>query len=252
MTSPNHGKVVAGQPILWRGVVLGVIGGLCGYWGPLHFTPGANQGPVLGIFFTGPAGFAAGCGFGWIVNRLTVSVLIREGTFVILVLVIGSGAILMSLPERRLVGSLIDGRIEGCDPAAGLFQRAAGEWQRRIAINPSLRARPGWETEIQVRMKVKGGVVVKLDSYRRKDVYATGTRSRKATDWIDDRYSGRFWADFGGANCSNYGRAERVFWVETWNEGESIVVPPESLAGFLDLEWLRLVPAEVVRFAAMK
>ena len=51
----------------WRGeTVLGfaaVIGGFsfaAGFFGPLIFTPQANQGPLLGIFITGPAGFVAG------------------------------------------------------------------------------------------------------------------------------------------------------------------------------------------------
>ena len=31
-----------------------------GFFGPILLTPGANQGPLLGIFITGPIGFAVG------------------------------------------------------------------------------------------------------------------------------------------------------------------------------------------------
>jgi hypothetical protein len=31
-----------------------------GFFGPLIFTPDANQGPLLGIFITGPLGFVLG------------------------------------------------------------------------------------------------------------------------------------------------------------------------------------------------
>jgi hypothetical protein len=41
-------------------VILGVIGFLGGFIGPMIFTPGANQGPVLGIFITGPLGVVIG------------------------------------------------------------------------------------------------------------------------------------------------------------------------------------------------
>lgn len=42
------------------GVILGVIGFIGGFVGPIVFTPEANQGPLLGIFITGPLGFVLG------------------------------------------------------------------------------------------------------------------------------------------------------------------------------------------------
>jgi hypothetical protein len=41
-------------------VVLGGIGFLLGFVGPMILTPDANQGPMLGIFITGPAGAVLG------------------------------------------------------------------------------------------------------------------------------------------------------------------------------------------------
>jgi len=52
-------------------VLLGGIGFTGGFFGPMVFTPGANQGPLLGIFITGPAGFVVGgiIGFAyWIIK----------------------------------------------------------------------------------------------------------------------------------------------------------------------------------------
>jgi hypothetical protein len=48
-----------------RSVLLGalVTGGIAfsaGFFGPILFAPGANQGPLLGIFITGPLGFILG------------------------------------------------------------------------------------------------------------------------------------------------------------------------------------------------
>ena len=42
------------------GVILGAIGFIAGFFGPLIFTPTNNLGPLLGIFLTGPLGFVAG------------------------------------------------------------------------------------------------------------------------------------------------------------------------------------------------
>ena len=41
-------------------VVTGAVGFCAGFFGPLVFTPEANQGPMLGIFFTGPLSFLLG------------------------------------------------------------------------------------------------------------------------------------------------------------------------------------------------
>jgi hypothetical protein len=40
--------------------VFGLIAFLAGFVGPMVLTPGANQGPMLGIFITGPLGFIVG------------------------------------------------------------------------------------------------------------------------------------------------------------------------------------------------
>ena len=45
-------------------VILGGVGLALGFLGPILLTPEANQGPLLGIFITGPGGFALGLLFG--------------------------------------------------------------------------------------------------------------------------------------------------------------------------------------------
>ena len=41
-------------------VAIGGIGFCAGFFGPILFAPDANQGPLLGIFITGPLGFVLG------------------------------------------------------------------------------------------------------------------------------------------------------------------------------------------------
>lgn len=41
-------------------LVLGGIGFCAGFFGPLLLAPEANQGPLLGLFITGPLGFVLG------------------------------------------------------------------------------------------------------------------------------------------------------------------------------------------------
>ena len=53
-------------------VLVGGIGFTIGFFGPIIFAPGANQGPLLGLFVTGPGGFVLGAVGGliyWFINE---------------------------------------------------------------------------------------------------------------------------------------------------------------------------------------
>ncbi|PLX73995.1 MAG: hypothetical protein C0615_09910 [Desulfuromonas sp.] len=41
-------------------ILIGTVGFAAGFFGPMLLTPEANQGPLLGIFITGPGGFLLG------------------------------------------------------------------------------------------------------------------------------------------------------------------------------------------------
>src|SRR5262245_25055657 len=56
------------KSILIGALVVGAIGFCVGFFGPLIWAPDANQGPLLGIFITGPLGALAG-GLWWSMRR---------------------------------------------------------------------------------------------------------------------------------------------------------------------------------------
>ncbi len=47
-------------------VILGVVGFVGGFVGPVIVTPEANQGPLLGLFITGPLGVVLGAIVGFV------------------------------------------------------------------------------------------------------------------------------------------------------------------------------------------
>jgi hypothetical protein len=57
---------------LWS-VTLAVTGFCAGFYGPIALTPESNQGPLLGIFITGPAGLIGGLVLGRIALHLQLS-----------------------------------------------------------------------------------------------------------------------------------------------------------------------------------
>ena len=58
--------------IILGGIIIGSIGFVIGFFGPIIFNPSANQGPLLGIFITGPIGFLIGLVGGGIYWRVKV------------------------------------------------------------------------------------------------------------------------------------------------------------------------------------
>jgi uncharacterized membrane protein YeaQ/YmgE (transglycosylase-associated protein family) len=52
-------RAAAVPAVVWI-MVLGAIGFLTGFFGPMIFSPESNQGPLVGIFFSGPAGAVLG------------------------------------------------------------------------------------------------------------------------------------------------------------------------------------------------
>ncbi len=70
ITATSHDGAI--PSILLGAVVVGVAGFLLGFVGPMIVMPGANQGPLIGIFVTGPIGFLAGPIIGftiWVYKR---------------------------------------------------------------------------------------------------------------------------------------------------------------------------------------
>jgi hypothetical protein len=56
---------------LLGGIIVGGIGFVAGFVGPIIFTPKSNQGPLLGIFITGPLGFIVGALAGSLISLFT-------------------------------------------------------------------------------------------------------------------------------------------------------------------------------------
>ena len=52
------------RTVLTWGIIFGAIGFIGGFFGPMILAPDANQGPMFGIFITGPLGFLCGAAIG--------------------------------------------------------------------------------------------------------------------------------------------------------------------------------------------
>ena len=61
---PLRSRWWRGESVLGFASFVGLGSFLAGFVGPMLLTPDANQGPMLGIFITGPLGLLAGLAWG--------------------------------------------------------------------------------------------------------------------------------------------------------------------------------------------
>jgi hypothetical protein len=59
-TRTRSGAATWVASVMYGAIVLGAIGFAAGFFGPMILAPEANQGPLLGIFITGPLGMVVG------------------------------------------------------------------------------------------------------------------------------------------------------------------------------------------------
>lgn len=57
-SNESHRGLIAS--VLKGAFIIGAIGFVAGFFGPMIFAPDSNQGPLLGLFITGPLGFVLG------------------------------------------------------------------------------------------------------------------------------------------------------------------------------------------------
>src|SRR5262245_29422100 len=86
--------------------VLGAVGFACGFFGPIALSPEANQGPLLGIFISGPGGALLGAILGalaaFLPKRMQVAALGIAAAAVALV------TLYFSMPSPQFRATIID------------------------------------------------------------------------------------------------------------------------------------------------
>ena len=243
----NRGRQRTSKVIspLSRAVILGVMGFATGYIGPLRYS--MAQGPLLGIFVTGPVSFAVGLGLGWFLNRRRMGAVVREGIFVCAAIgvVVMSG--IASRPRRQIVGTLIDGKVTACHSPIFNIPAAVGHWRQVLAQNPSLTPRTAWERTIKDILTNSDGVVLQFTTDRLKHLYTDGAKATGnvvSGEWKAEPWVASYFALFAGPDCTRYPIGRRVtLFVGRSNDREEDGVPPGNAAGVLELETVRPAPS---------
>ena len=142
-------------------VICGGLGFVIGFFGPIIVAPDANQGPLLGIFITGPGGAM----LGFILGLVPLEERTRRAILVPLV-ALGLGALVYySGPDPVFLGQVLDGEIVACEEPASLLAGAITRWDEAIRRSTGT-PRAGWKEDAPVALVRDPGVVVTVRAER--------------------------------------------------------------------------------------
>ena len=234
-------------PIMLWALLLGGTGLAAGFFGPLTFVPDANQGPLLGLIVTGPAGFVLGIIIGVLFRFLPI-----DRAFSLRTLLVAAGCLTLitlyfSMPEPVIVGYALDVELEGCTSPEASASSAIEYWERRIADARWAKARTGWKQNAPQILRESGGVVLHLRVQRTNAIrehHKPWNRGHvDAAGWQAGSESRAFYAQYAGNTCDAYvGRTTSVYYDSLQ---PSTDWPPREPGGFLDLIKIRRVPVQI-------
>jgi hypothetical protein len=239
---------VAAIRLLLSAILVGAAGFVCGYFGPLALNPESNQGPLLGLFITGPLSVLLGLGFGVVAALRPMSPARFATCLSTLAAAVGATTLYLALPEDRWQGFVIEAEVRDCRQPATAVVAAQDRWRLLNRDTPWRTPRPGWESEIPRMLQEDQGAVVTLYVKHRWDIYEQrkpwnrgNLHARNLHVTRPEQYFVR------GKDCQSpelaIGRQIRS--APEWEP--SSVSPPAILPTFLGLNVLKLVPASFER-----
>jgi hypothetical protein len=235
---------------LWA-LMLGLAGFCAGFFGPILLSPEANQGPLTGIFITGPGGAAAGLALGTIFRFIPMPDARRWFALFASVGMLVIGTLFFCLPEPERVGTVVEGTIAECQSPEDLADAAIDRWTTRVANAPWAKVRGGWQKELPNLLRANTGVVLTFDVARTNSILKRRkpwNRGRiDAQGWTANRATQTYFAHFAGTDCTRYSSQRTVVYLEHGQRSD--MWPPNDLPNLLDLATVTLVPAQYAELA---
>jgi hypothetical protein len=242
-------------PIWLWAVSLGAVGFIAGFFGPLAVNPEANQGPLLGIFITGPAGLLGGLVLGAIFRFLPVKDVTRMQALAIACVIVSVGTLYLSLPEPAVRAYVIDAEVQGCASPVRSFDAALADWEEAVSRVTWYTPPANWRDTARRNVERDSGVVLTMHIARRATIYEHrkpwNDGVKTAGPWVALDSAENYYASDEGSSCAAYlARARDLYTPFSDSSGPNEpapVWPPTHTTGFLALMELGPVPAEYLQ-----
>ena len=226
--------------------ILGLTGFACGFFGPMLLSPQSNQGPMLGLFITGPGGLLAGAILGLVMAFSKPRAEVEHRLLNGFASVMGLGTLIAATPPPELMGRIIEAEIADCMAPAHVLPGAIAEWQKSIDQLPRAQPRAGWHDEAARAAQADTGVVLTMRISRMLLVY----ENRKpwnygkvvTQQWRTSPQTYTYYARTTAGGCANFAKVKRDVYFPVSEREPEQHWPPKTLPNLLRMQVLGPVP----------
>ena len=232
--SPAPGSLAAAGA---GALFVGAVGFCAGFFGPIALNPGANQGPLVGIFITGPGGAILGAVVGGLLGIMGASRASCVAALATTAALLAGATLFFALPEPEFKGNVLELRVESCVSPLALKAEAFEYWDKRIAAASWAAVRAGWKDSFEAMAAADPGVVLGVAVTRSTGVYENRKPCNKGTFkggkawWVRERY-------FARGSCEDWPVDTSGVFDAAGDPRVSKTWPAEVLPNFLDLQVL--------------
>ena len=170
--------------------VMGFTGLACGFFGPMVLAPEANQGPMLGLFITGPGGAVLGAFVGGLVQAFEVGAAAATRALRIGAVALAGATLYAAIPKPHYIADLVQAEVRGCTPPAQMRSTTLQRLGEMTAAHPPLRTPVDWAGEFDRALAKDRGVVLDVQLSWARRVYRAEARwnagQRQADPWSFD------------------------------------------------------------------
>lgn len=239
-------------------LVLGGAGFAAGFFGPMLLRPDANQGPMLGIFITGPLGALLGLVMGAAFRAMRASAALAQRALR-WTAALGVLAILFaSLPEPETQAHVYDAKVLRCQRTSAVVDATIEHWEKKLAAMPWAQPRAGWREDLERLAPDSDGVVLSLQVDRQTTI----RRHRKpwsfgrvdAAPWNSRPDTMKAFVRYAGSACDGYEGALPLLHLEARSVEEAAPAagdwPPRRMPDLLDIAVLEPLPERYASLVA--
>lgn len=217
--------------------ILGIVGFLSGFVGPMVLAPDANQGPMLGIFITGPGGLLLGIILGWAVGALKVSQHAASRLLVGVATVGAATTLYFCVPQPSFRADIIDGEIRQCYAPESMREKTVERLNRIAASRPPPRNPVQWGDAFDRALAENKGVVIEMHVLRRSRLYENQAPWNRGTlvarPWTAVDAETKYFASYLGKDCTAYAIGTRSVLAAT---GHVAIWPPAFIGEMLGIK----------------
>lgn len=230
-------------------LILGLAGFAAGFFGPMVFVPEANQGPMVGIFISGPAGCALGAIL-WALCALLKPSASIQWRLLYTLAAIGVVATLLAVqPGPKLQGYVFEGEVQSCEPVADAEESRLAHWDEQVAKYTYAQPRAGWRDDMRAQIQGAPGVLVTVHIQRQNAIRENrkpwNRGSQFASGWTTQSDETPFYDADG--TCDRYAPGDTLRGYQAYDADDVIasasVWPPAELLRILGASNMAAVPA---------